>query len=64
MCQPVDRLRIPRRVPRGVRRVFGDAIDEMYADAHPIARGCGWADDSTALADYIQDAERWTDNAL
>jgi hypothetical protein len=42
--------------------VFGDAIDEMCADAHSHRSVRGWADNSTALADYIQDADRWTDN--
>lgn len=47
-----------------VRRGFATESRKAGHDQIRIARQGGWADNSTALAGYIEDADRWTDNAL
>jgi site-specific recombinase XerD len=47
-----------------VRRGFATESRKAGHDRIRIARGGGWAEDSTALAGYMEDADRWTDNAL
>lgn len=47
-----------------VRRGFATEARKAGHDQIRIARQGGWADNSTALAGYIEDADRWTDNAL
>lgn len=47
-----------------VRRGFATESRKAGHDQIRIARQGGWADNSTALAGYIEDADRWEDNAL
>ncbi|REF00314.1 site-specific integrase [Thermomonospora umbrina] len=47
-----------------VRRGFATEARKAGHDRIRIARQGGWSDNSTALAGYMEDADRWTDNAL
>jgi integrase len=47
-----------------LRRGFATAAYRAGASKLRIARQGGWDDDSAVLDGYIEDADRWTDNAL
>lgn len=47
-----------------VRRGYATEARRAGHDRIRIARGGGWTEDSPVLAGYIEDADRWTDNAL
>jgi integrase len=53
-----------KRTAHGLRRGFATAARRAGHDKIRIARAGGWDDDSSALAGYIEDADRWADNAL
>jgi hypothetical protein len=46
-------------------RLSGGTGDRDYGDQMVQAgRHGGWADNSTALLGYVEDADRWTDNPV
>ncbi|MFD9949410.1 tyrosine-type recombinase/integrase [Nonomuraea sp. NPDC059023] len=47
-----------------LRRGFATAARRAGADLERIGRHGGWADNSTALLGYIEEADRWTDNPV
>jgi hypothetical protein len=47
-----------------LRRRFATAARCAGAHLERIGRHGGWADNSTALLGYVEDADRWTDNPV
>ncbi|MER6832050.1 tyrosine-type recombinase/integrase [Streptosporangium sp. NPDC000563] len=47
-----------------LRRGFATAARRAGADLERIGRHGGWADGSTALLGYIEEADRWSDNPV
>lgn len=47
-----------------LRRGFATAARRAGAHLERIGRHGGWADNSTALLGYVEDADRWTDNPV